>query len=532
MRSNTGRFNGKAWLLAVLTGLPLSLVAQEKLIYHPIQTDRDGHILPWYDPDPRVAFDHIIRIVWDFWDTMRTDPNGLPYYMNHQVWQEGYNDRRGIGGDQLQMALSSWRLLYAYTGDERVRANMRFMADYYLSHSLSPATAAWPDIPYPYNTLNYSGMYDGDMVIGKYYTQPDKAGSFALELVHLYKMTGLSVYLDAAVAIANTLAAKTENGDGVHSPMPFKVNALTGETGMLTKELHDLTPVGQSSYTSNWAPTMELFLDLQQLHKGNTPVYAAAFDRLLRWMKQYPLKTNKWGPFFEDVAGWSDTQINAMTFARFIMEHREYFPDWQGDVKGIVGWVYRELGNRSWEKYGMMVVNEQTWYRTPANSHTARQAADELLYVHLTGDSTWYRPALLRLNWATYMVDNDGKNRFPTDDIWLTDGYGDYIRHYLRAMAAEPRLAPKGADHILSSTSVVRQAYYASGVQDASVRYETFDGEGSEVLTLKQKPQSVTLNDNPLQESISGEGYTWRPLEAGGVLTIRRINGNTVKITY
>ena len=52
------------------------------------------------------------------------------------------------------------------------------------------------------------------MVIGKGFTQPDKAGSFALELVKLYKMTTTTtypnitdkIYLDAAVKIANTLA--------------------------------------------------------------------------------------------------------------------------------------------------------------------------------------------------------------------------------------------------------------------------------------------------------------------------------------
>ncbi len=53
-------------------------------------------------------------------------------------------------------------------------------------------------------------------------------------------------------------------------------------------------------------------------------------------MKDFPLKNNRWGPFFEDVPGWSDTQMNAMTFARFIMEHREYFPDWKENVKSIL----------------------------------------------------------------------------------------------------------------------------------------------------------------------------------------------------
>ena len=53
------------------------------------------------------------------------------------------------------------------------------------------------------------------------------------------------------------------------------------------------------------------------------------------------------------------------------------------------------------------------------------------------------------------MVDNDGKNRYPNDENWLTDGYGDYVRHFLRAMAAMPELAPSDEEHILSSTSVI-----------------------------------------------------------------------------
>src|SRR5882672_4480834 len=85
-------------------------VAQEHLIYHDIRTDKKGNILPWYGDDPAVAYDHVVRLIWNFWDTLRVDMNGIPYYMNHQVWRPDFNDARGIGGDQIQMALSSWQL--------------------------------------------------------------------------------------------------------------------------------------------------------------------------------------------------------------------------------------------------------------------------------------------------------------------------------------------------------------------------------------------------------------------------------------
>lgn len=514
---------------------------KEILIYHPIRTDKSGKIVPWYNDNPGTSYSHIIGLVWNFWDTMRKDMNGLPYYMNHQVWNADFNDPRGIGGDQFAMALSSWRLLYAYTGNERVKANMYFIADYYLTHGLSAADAKWPDLPFPYNTFIYSGSYDGDMRAGRNVLQPDKAGSFALELVHLYKISENPLYLQAAIKIANTLSSHIHASDINYSPLPFKVNPFTGNTALLRD--HDFTGtwIDTAGYTTNWAPTMQLFLDLVELKKGETTAYQAGFENMLNWMKQYPMKQNKWGPFFEDVDWWSETQINAMTFARFIMEHRQYFPDWKNDVEKIINWVHKNFANDKWKKYGVIVTNEQTVYQTPANSHSSRQAADELLFVKLSGDTSLYENAVRELNWATYMVDFDGKNRFPQDEPWLTDGYGDYVRHYLRAMDAFPELTAPNEEHIISSSSVVQQADYEGHLKKfiylnfekvdsnkVKMFYRTFDSTGIEKIKLKKKPSAVMLDYKPIAETKTGEGYEWTPMQGGGLLTIRRERGRKV----
>jgi hypothetical protein len=78
------------------------------------------------------------------------------------------------------MAMSSWDLYYNYTGDESLIENMKYMADYYLAHSLSSPGSKWPDLPFPYNMNVESGIYDGDMILGLDYLQPDKAGSFGM----------------------------------------------------------------------------------------------------------------------------------------------------------------------------------------------------------------------------------------------------------------------------------------------------------------------------------------------------------------
>lgn len=521
----------------------------EKLIYHDIEVDQSGKIIPWYSAEPGKAYSHTIMSVWHFWDTMRADINGLPYYMNHQVWTPGSNDPRGIGGDQFAMALSSWQLLYQYNGDYRVKDNMRFIADYYLSHGLSSPNCLWPNIPYPYNTLLYAGVYDGDMVIGKNFLQPDKAGSFGWELFKLSRMLGTishgqtpgGIYLNAAVKIANTLAAKTTAGNYDNSPMPFKVNALTGAVGSLHDNYGSSKKVQGSSYTSNWSGIMELWLALIKINKGDTKKYQQAFNTMMAWMKKYPLQNNRWGPFFEDIPGWSDTQINAITFAQFMMEHPAYFPEWKQQVKNIFAWVYKTVGNKTWLKYGVTVVNEQTAYQTPGNSHTSRQACAELQYAALTGDTTYTDNAIRALNWATYMVDTDGKNRYPQDENWLTDGYGDYIRHYLRSFAAMPLLAPSDEDHIVFSTDIIQFAEYKNSPykkfmfgeklpEMVSLKYSTSEKKGSEIIRLTAKPGKIYFNNRPAGETNTGEGYKWVQLSAGGLLTINRVNTNEVML--
>jgi hypothetical protein len=530
-------------------------VISEKLLYHAIHLDpQDNKILPWYSNNLGNSYDFIINKVWNFWDTMRIDKNGLPYYMNHQVWRSDFNDKRGVGGDQFAMALSSWNLYYGYSGNEAVKEEMKFIADYYIAHSSSTAHSVWPNIPYPYNSMIYAGVYDGDMVLGKGFTQPDKAGSFGFELVKLYKMNNSfpwpnitdQQYLNAAIGIANTLAKKVKQGDAKYSPLPFKVNANTGEIGKLKSNTGSGKIDQLSNYTTNWAGTMELFLNLIELKKGDTESYKKAFNILLIWMKKYPLKTNKWGPFFEDIPGWSDTQINAISFAQFMMNHPNYFPDWKAEVKEIFNWVYHKLGNRDWIKYGVTVVNEQTAYQTPGNSHTLRQAAAELQYAMMSGDSSIKENAVRQLNWATYMVDHDGKNCYPKDEVWMTDGYGDYIRHFLNAMAAYPILAPSNQNHLLSTTSVIQLMAYSpiinkflvpevplDQVKQTLLSYRTFDKRSTEIFRLIKKPMAVFVNAKKIEENDKAEteNWSWKPMSEGGILTIRHSNGNQVFIT-
>src|SRR5271165_1417370 len=465
-----------------------ALQAQEPEIigYHAVRADENGDIAPWYGSGPSQAYDHGIRLVWNFWLTMRQCPNGVPYYLQHQVWKAVEDDPRGLGGDQIPMALSSWNLLYGYLGDAEVHKNMVLMADYWLAHGLSSAEAQWPNLPYPYNTDVHSGIYDGDMRAGRGVLQPDKAGSFGAELVTLYKITGDEKYLAAATKIADTLAAKVQKGDASHSPWPFRVNAASG---LIHHEMKDGKDY-DAAYTTNWTPTLRLFAELTALKQGDAAKYSRATEITLAWLKMYPLKTNVWGPFFEDVGtrDFSNTEINADTMAWYILEHPEWGKNWREQVRGILDWTVRELGNHDFAKWHVTPINEQTVYREPAQSHTARYESVELLYCEKTGDCARKAEAVRGLNWATYAVNVDGANRFPNDDVWLTDGYGDYVRHYLRVMAAAPELAPNDQNHLLRTSSVIQSITYAPD----KISYTKFDARSNELFKLDaSRPKSV-----------------------------------------
>jgi len=507
-----------------------TIIVSDTIQYHPVRVNKtDGSILPWFSADKGSSYDTVMMLVWHFWKNMEVDSNGLKYYMNHQVWRPEH-DLRGLGGDQINMALSSWGLLYAYTGYPEVIDNMKYIADTYLERSLSDHADKWPDIPYPYNTEVHSGKYDGDMRNGRGITQPDKAGSFGYEIVNLYKITGEQKYFDAAVKIAETLSAHIVKGDSAESPLPFRVNAKTGETGSLFDNMGSGEKVKPALYTSNWTGTIMLFEELAKLDTAKRRKYKSSSVTLLNWMKEYPLKTNKWGPFFEDIPGWSDTQTNAISFAMFILQHRDLFPSWKEDVRGIIDWTYKELGNHEYEKYKVTVMNEQTVYRVPGNSHSSRQASVELMYGALSGDTTFDENAIRTLNWATYTVASDGRNRYIRDDIWLTDGYGDYIRHYLRAMAVKPELAPAGENHLLGSSSVIISIVYSKG----SVEYVTFDKESVDVLRLNRKPSRVIADGIVLPEIKypSDNGWTWNTLSSGGILKISKEQQKNIVIDF
>jgi hypothetical protein len=107
-------------------------------------------------------------------------------------------------------------------------------------------------------------------------------------------------------------------------------------------------------------------------------------------------------------------------------------------------------------------------------------------------------------------------------------------------MAVAPELAPPG-DHLLSTTSVVQHVfyknqlnkYYFPAIKNSTVtqmHYTTYDTAGTEVIRLAKKPAGVLFNNITAKENDNTNGYEWKALSKGGVLTIRRTNARQITI--
>src|SRR5262249_45098572 len=145
-----------------------------------------------------------------------------------------------------------------------------------------------------------------------------------------------------------------------------------------------------ASYTSNYTGALRLFENLTALERGDAARYRKARQQLIEWIAAYPLRTNKWGPFFEDVptSTWSDTEINADTMALYLMEHPGTGADGLTRARAILQWSSAAFANKEFGRWGVVPINEQTVYMVPGNSHTARHASVELFGCEKTGDWT------------------------------------------------------------------------------------------------------------------------------------------------
>jgi hypothetical protein len=137
---------------------------------------------------------------------------------------------------------------------------------------------------------------------------------------------------------------------------------------------------------------------------------------------------------------------------------------------------------------------------------------------------TYREQSIRSYNWASYMAGDDGTVTVGVDrpdyynQCWFTDGYFDYVPHFIDGMASLPELAPADSDHLLSSSSVVQEILY----EPYQVSYQTVDADGTQKLRLTFQPSQIIADGRLLsQNQVLGMDPGWNFDRSLFVLTIR-----------
>lgn len=522
--------------------------ATEEICSHKVNRDSTGGILPWYRPEtPGAGYVQVCKLASEFIKSgVPVDPStGQPLYFISccfdgphlkgqeafaagKTWQDWPNNPACVYAGLVQGLVLDWRI---YTGDDEYINVVRSMLDHQLKFGTTPADWPWANVPYASGdpgTAVWQGAtkweQDGMRGDGLHGIEPDKVGELGIAYLKFYEATGDIKYLGAAIDCADALAKHVrKEANTIKSPWPFRVNARTG--------------VVISEYCSNVIEPIRLFdeliriqkrIDLEEKKAGD---YKNARDTAWEWLygTTGPMKTYVWNAYFEDVQNDPEranrNQLTPLETARYLLKHPELDPDVNESVPALVHWVASAFGTK-----GMEAIKEQTWCYEPMASHTARYASICALWYERTGNTSYKERAYRFFNFATYMTYENGVVAVGPSwpGSWFSDGYGDYIRHFMEGLGAVPEWAPAGENHLLRSTSVVQKISYTRD----KVEYRTFDDSGTEVLRTTAKPKAVIVDGKAIsqQKSLAHEGWTWQPLDQGGILRIRHTGGREIEV--
>lgn len=501
----------------------VSTVDEPQIAGRPVQLDPQGKLLPWPMPD-NIGYSyssHVItqwQILWDQYNRQRLHYFYCCFDFDRKTFEMFPDEHWANSTGYLRaMAQGFIERLYPYTGDPRMLTFLQDLVDYELENGLTPEGYAWSQVPYA-SANPGAKRYTGWSAHGEDYIEPHVVGEDGYAYLRLYEMTGNTKYLRAAIRCADALLKNFKPGDENNSPWPVRCYARDGKT--------EGRPMGP--YSANVVEPIMLFDELIRLGQGDVTGYARVREGAWDWFQKYPLTSNTWVGYFEDVVPsmGNMNQVIPLEFARYVLLHPDKDSQWREHARRLIEWVKT---TPKWPKYivhGATVTNEQgnginfccNQRNECCDSHTSRLAAVEALYFAKTGDESYREAAFRSYNWVTYFQGLSGGAAAPFGpQWWFTDEFTDGPRRMMDAFWAVPEWAPADESHLLGSTSVVTKISYGKG----SVTYSTFDPQSTDVLRLDFVPGSVTADGRPLpaRKDLDSPGFVFD--ESSHVLRIR-----------
>lgn len=537
-----------------LAPVSFSAVTQPRYYAHPARHDARGVIAPWYrglngqcDLRVRLAAETLKRYPWT---TTNTAIAAYPDYLFTSLWEISSNGvitakapgdwMNGDLGQRATSTLNGFVDYYRYTGDPAAIAQVTYMADFLVTHCVTP-----PDHPWP-------GIFISVPVKGKAYGKCDPKGMIQLDLcastgqglLRAYQLTGNTRWFEAAKHWGDLLAEHCNLDAGADpwpryanpETVPWKNNKQTGGVTMILAFLDDLLRLG---------------------HTGKDDRILAARDAGRDYLRDKLLPAwvvnDTWGRYFWD---WVNDVQNCLTTpdaARYLLDHPGEFPNWRADVRNLLTLF---LNRSSVSPRSGGDTYSGAWAFPEANQCCQRSLwysplclAPALAQYAVQADDLWARELAYRmLVLQTYDAHETGVSEDSIDGgiivngSWLNIAHPLPLRWVLAAIGWLPEeLGPNRENHIVRSTGVVNSVVYGKG----RIEYSTFIAPGRagdrqaagpavEVLRLAFVPAQITADGRSLTErsDVTADGYTVKKLPNGdSIVSIRHDGARDVVVT-
>jgi hypothetical protein len=463
---------------------------------------------------PAKPYGQIVAEVIDFlysdvgYNGIRTndnDPEGYPvppYFYSYAI-KDGNNLDGNLNGYPGYLSVSypaytacvaidaflDWR---RFNGDPSGEALARACAyaDWIIEHR-TPVDDLYGNLPYSTQTDGVmGGGWDGPAIM------TDKPPMFALRLLRLFDITGEAAYWNAAVEIADVMAA-TQLGGGPEDlgRWPFRV---VPADGTVTQD-----------YTSHLEPAVRFFETMAE--RTGSAAYATAGNLAWAWLLANPGDPSsqdymRFEAFYEDQSPEMQTGFgDHYSGHEFIVELIDRRPAGWQDL-AVAAWdslTDRFLVSAPASSYGPYTPVTLEWFGWPEATYASSlqyARTGLLLDQALTGDPR-HDPA-----WRTIALDmaavcshgqntrtNDGRMFTTVRDLifhfnidsWYEQNFNT-VKYFLEIMALEPDLAPRDDVRILTADRAI--VTLARGLGGSLLEYVTAGGDGTEMVMVPGGP--------------------------------------------
>jgi hypothetical protein len=543
MRKTSLVFSAALAFLCLALGVQDAFAAQtlNRYFAHPTVEDAYGVIAPWYKGQ-NGQFDYRVRIASETlrrypWVTTEKAPRAAPEYAFNNTWQiaadgkisipglnNWYNAGRGQGSARVMMALAVY---YSYSGDPAAKAQLEAVADTLVQLSQTNAKHPWPhfliSVPVqgaPYGQASPEGWIQLDIV-----------AEAAVALLRGYQLTGNTRWFETAKHWADVFVAN-RNRTPSAAPWGRYANPEKVKWGLAT-------PSGNRQ-TGGLVYQLTMLDELIRLgYTGHNNELVEARDAAREYMRDVLLPAwsdnDTWGRNYWD---WEDpvqSQTTTDWTARYLMDHKEYFPNWKNDVRNILTIFLNHTSvdpaAKSDVYSGAWAFPESSGCCGPSLVWGPMELALDFARYGVEANDRWAKEIARRQQTlATYDVHDSGVVEDNIDggglaaDDWMNAAVPSALEWVLETMGWLPDiLGASRENHIMRSSAVVDSVIYGKG----KIQYTTFDApeQTIDVLRLAFTPKHITAGSVPLvdrQSNLNANGYTVMKLSNGDcIVSIR-----------